>query len=1461
MSSERYVLLEANRLRSIDIDQRERTDVFKNKWTNLVSSSGIKINAGDVVSVQQVIVNTKGASDSVIEFTGDTNDEGFKDNKVDLTYSYYVNHTGKNTFALPSINHKVYIGNNEITAPTISNNQNTAVGTPGITTFSTLNGAIPATNQIQTMLSRRSLGEYLFGPTHSSAAFFGNNSTTLDGKIPNNYFDGGYVLRMNTSRTGFGIEDPNTPGVFGGYTAGQVYPVMRLPNAADLTGVVINITETYAAGATFVIAEFNPILMTDYTLAADAGDIGVVGAIDFAFGAGVMKITFRAPAAIGSPALAAGQVFAVSGRYNAVPITSASLGEATGMRVRVLTTTPSSAQPPNQVLTWEIEECDAYAPNIIHGPIYDPNSLSTRTCLLQLSVEITQDATGFGLRQLDNLVYHQYEVHSTIKQESFMSGNDKKFDGSRYYMTNQGYTGLASKSDNTDAGGAPETNTDSLDIETLIPDLDKRKTTTTLEIEPSFATPDNIGSILTDQLHQPTHISLDKPEGDFINYQHLDYKFRSVQPLGRQCQSQTAGAGAPFGGFDVRYHNQDGDNFAPENKPTIISTPTYKPVVCNMFGKGLPNYTFTDGSIRNSNQPSFAGLRRIFYDSVAYKEFKRVMALKSAFYNFNFNRPTGQLAETTSDLYVGTIATAFANRAAAHSGDYGNQFVGELGMRTCILNNFATSGGGKCQYPKHGLIMTNMKFNESNLIRLSKSFRQIEKYLGNLDNKVDTSSDDFKKHLAVNLDIGMYNDELSANGHLQFFTSTNFGSQFRPPPPADPKPSNQRVRFGAFSETAATGTTMPAVDRTGVCGGRQKDFTDNDQQQLSSIWVQSRFQEGFVYENTKHPKASYTGDKIEGIDTLLTQQQTSPFFASRYSVYNLANDTAAGNFKFLQLTQDDHTTRLPAFTDATALNEQPFRVGDEIIATAGTINGQSIVGTTATITNINMTNTAPGTLPNITLAGGGLGFVLGGESATGVKIRVIDADEGDYFYGDWDNGTKNVDYATALARKYDLAVVPVFNGIHDPTTNVSAYHTENRFPLIAFISTYKLDDFTGTFDTTNLANPTNFWEIDKQNCPVGIQMGFDPTFTRNEAVAVCNITPGNTDPASPDNYPNLMYIGAVNPAIEFNPDLSRFELQGLNTPMTIGNGLPSDIPQNLSASETPQQQCYRVNQLGKIYPSRPKIIGTALNTTTNGTTTFSPVNSQFKSVQKHGSLMDSQSGIAIESLSLYDDKDSTTEITAEEFAKYRDTLLSKLGFDLNQILIPLGDEQAFFVNNFIFQDTLTYKKAYNSITNPMTTGAFISSAEIQALSLNELNMPLMDLGVDSIVRQAQPDCEQGSLTAFGLPSKLDYPYLVVYSDIPGGCSNTEFVGGSDSQSMIPAVAYLYRNENNGDFFYGLESDISFTAVKDYMLTEVDIDIRRPDGRRPRLSPHSAVIFKITKPLQVPNLQMILQKPK
>ena len=75
----KYILLECNRERAIDKSfNSSLTDPYKNKWSNQVSNSGIVINAGDVLSIDETIINTKGADGEVMEFRGEPNENNIK---------------------------------------------------------------------------------------------------------------------------------------------------------------------------------------------------------------------------------------------------------------------------------------------------------------------------------------------------------------------------------------------------------------------------------------------------------------------------------------------------------------------------------------------------------------------------------------------------------------------------------------------------------------------------------------------------------------------------------------------------------------------------------------------------------------------------------------------------------------------------------------------------------------------------------------------------------------------------------------------------------------------------------------------------------------------------------------------------------------------------------------------------------------------------------------------------------------------------------------------------------------------------------------------------------------------------------------------------------------------------------------------------------------------------------------
>jgi len=1177
----KYLLLECNRLRGKATynNLNEDQDKFKSNWTNVISTEGLIINAGDTISLEQIIINSKGASDEVIEFSGDENESGFVDNKLRLEYSFYINHAGSNTARLPFLKHSTYRGNGSTLAP----NQVLPNSDPKEPKN---NGTIRDNTEFLNMVSRRSLGEIFLPPTIGS----GFNNTEFYDELNKSYCGGSMITRARTEQTG----SSGTGNINGGYEANVVY---------DTT--------------------------------VETGGVGQFG---------------------------------------------------TGMRIRVDSVT-TDGNVYGIVESWSIASM---------GRNYGLTGAFT----LSLDIDPVRlqpvPATGGTTGSKHILKFFTY-TNSNIFSQSGLSG----FDGSRFTFLNFGYTGLCNKGEAESSATISVNN----DYDTIEEEASKRTKTLDLEVQEGFLTPDNLGTLITDQLHEPSYINkISNDRAEFLDYNTLKFSHRDL--LG---------------------------NVVNQAKPVIVSTPTYQPQVCNFSAHGIPNTTAT-----------YCGVRRQWYNNVAYKHPERVEALKDIFYNFSYVRNDDSFG---ADIMSGTNSS----RTGLNKGDFGNLNTGDIGCRVGLLNTFASEGTGD-QFiilKKHGLVITNMLWTTDNIQRISKGFRKAEKYCGDTSLIIDTDSDNFKNNLLVNLDLGMYDDEFSSQFPLNYFLKDANGNPIYY--------ANQRKKFNnkivadLVSSCESTTDYNVLTNGNGVCEGNTiRNFPEsvsNDGQELSSIMVKSRFQEGFTYE--KSIDATYTQDKLDTTEFFSTSQQGSPF------------DTT---------------------TTADILEENFFI----------------------------------GSFP---------------DSIT--------------------SKTKSTNDCIEEARLNDIGCVPVFS-------NNSAngfMKSKNGIPYIAFICGIECGSPTTEFDTTNYSNPTNKWKIDVWNSTFGTQIGFDPSFTRNEAVCfvspmIGNIASGTTGELAIENYMNVGYIGSVNPSILYNPVLSRFEISGLNTPATIGNGLLSDIPELITPNPNPEQICYKVNRIGQIALSEAKVVGDVpINTNTGQayTQNDAPRIGQFDDAQQdQGSIIDSQSGIAIENIILFDKNDNTTTLSSTDEDNYKLCMFDKMGFDLNQLLPKFGDNNAFFTNQFVFQNKPpTYRTGLLNITRPATTGSYISSAEIQPLSVNELNLPLYDLGANCN-RQTEPDINQGTITAFELPDKLNFPYYTVYSSIPSQGTDSVWIGGNDGYSKLPCMGYLTRENNIGDFYYNAEQSFQYTATKDFTLTEIETDIRLPDGSRPKLNPHSAVIYKITK---------------
>ena len=474
-------------------------------------------------------------------------------------------------------------------------------------------------------------------------------------------------------------------------------------------------------------------------------------------------------------------------------------------------------------------------------------------------------------------------------------------------------------------------------------------------------------------------------------------------------------------------------------------------------------------------------------------------------------------------------------------------------------------------------------------------------------------------------------------------------------------------------------------------------------------------------------------------------------------------------------------------------------------------------------------------------------------------------------YTDAKYGYQTFDSLIALAKKYDVAVIPMF------PEKGSDWDKHGGRPFIAYRSHLTLGEGQYNPDLNGSA-ANNKWQIDRMNCPYGSQMGLDVSCIRNECGMVYNLNYAATFEnnnfivtSGTKTYPQFVMCGASNPSINYNPTLSRFEISGLNTPIDIGNGQIQGSQRSLIAENNPDSQVVNINTTGTIARSLITL-----------PTPSDFLEAGFPNItQVEGSILDSYCGVGIEEIILTKGDNSTTTLSylgqglitqGSEITSttpyptwtddtIRNTILGKMGFLTSQLLTRNGSNSGVFNNELTYlqQTSRTYKDILLNVPSPLTTGAFFGSSEYQASATNSINLPVFSNSGNTGL-SSRPLVNQGSITAFKLPQKLDYPYLNVYSSIVTNGTNTTYYGGSDGKSKINCVGYVTRFNNEGDFFYQVASNFSFTSTKDFVLTDIDTDIRLPDGSRPRLEPHSSVIYKISSN-EILSLPPPLEEPK
>ena len=371
---------------------------------------------------------------------------------------------------------------------------------------------------------------------------------------------------------------------------------------------------------------------------------------------------------------------------------------------------------------------------------------------------------------------------------------------------------------------------------------------------------------------------------------------------------------------------------------------------------------------------------------------------------------------------------------------------------------------------------------------------------------------------------------------------------------------------------------------------------------------------------------------------------------------------------------------------------------------------------------------------------------------------------------------------------------------------------------------------------------------------------------------------GSTLPASevpnaaPDSYIPYVFIGATDPLIKFDDAQGRFAMSQYHTPLKEGNGtfqipkIPTATePNNIQAAANFKRCMISQNMMnGTVVPTASTVIK------------FNDI------VSEANTLINALTGIGINGVSIFiEDIPTGTPLVLEAGGRdqYQNTMFSKMGFALEQLIPFFGTAQAQFnranYNEYLgFQDGVDIYKKYNNMVKPFTTNAFVSSTMMMGLSRimgftdipagtppNPFNptdkmfspVPAFNMGAIQPQFEANIQAESDELIASNLPRKLSYPYLVVRTNL---IISPDYIGGKLGYEKLPAIAYITRNYSEGDYFYSFTTNWNYTVDLPYVVSSIITDIRLPDGRAAPIDDNSSVIYKINKLRTLPNAPAI-----
>lgn len=430
-----------------------------------------------------------------------------------------------------------------------------------------------------------------------------------------------------------------------------------------------------------------------------------------------------------------------------------------------------------------------------------------------------------------------------------------------------------------------------------------------------------------------------------------------------------------------------------------------------------------------------------------------------------------------------------------------------------------------------------------------------------------------------------------------------------------------------------------------------------------------------------------------------------------------------------------------------------------------------------------------------------------------------------------------------LSRRYNMAVVPVYlDDYEGPQNDVC---TMGFIVEMDYTGEPGGDDESGRYNTLYNFNRGCYFGISPSfadcTCSVPITAQKRPPYFASGAEK--GMYPTGT---TMYDYMSNIYIGANDPQINFDDVYGKFAIKYLHTALMTGNGAfsrtskgepqnPNPNPNYIPPTQNPTQEIVEmgVNRCDFYLVN---------NLAASPITYYEPSQLKTGLASQRKGFCSSQAGIGITGLSI------GVSNTFNPFTpnKFKGTLLNKMGFELSQILSYGGQLDNQYNRGFERATCLvssTIRNVWDYGVFPKTTNGYFTGTDMPFMVVNSADYDMANLGQIPYNQTVSTNTESDEIIAYNLAKKLDYPYLVVYSNIIG---NKDYYGGKGGTSKVPAMCYITRNYAEGDFFYSFATSWNYVADQQYTLTDFETQIRRPDGTAANIGDNSSVIFRITK---------------